>query len=60
MKNDTEYNRQKNIIDAINDPMFIHYLRGYLGTTKMGECAMEFMRFKKQFKKDLTTSSKKV
>ena len=46
MKNVKEYNRQKAIIEACNDPLFIHYLKGYLGNEKLGECAVEFMRYK--------------
>ena len=57
MKNDKEYNRQKNIIDAMNDPMFIHYLNGALGLTVLGDLAEDFLGWQK---KSLTTSSKKV
>jgi hypothetical protein len=56
MKNDKEYNRQEAIIEACNDALFIHYLKGYLGNAKMGECAIDYLRYK-NFKTSKETSN---
>jgi len=52
-----EYKRQEALVEALKNPMFIHYLKGYLGLTVLGDLAVDFLGWRK---KDLTTSSEKV
>jgi len=53
--------QQEAIAEACANPLFIHYLKGYLAK-EIGDLAEDFLRngiLKKQ-KKDLTTSSEEV
>ena len=57
-----EYKRQEALAEACKNPLFIHYLKGYLGSTVLGDLAVDFLQngiLKKQ-KKDLTTPSEEV
>ncbi len=52
-----EYKRQEALAEALKNPLFIHYLKGALGLTVLGDLAEDFLGWQK---KRLTTPSKKV